>query len=752
MDNESKSGLEPSSSMDSSTMSTLKGPPTFNHYKFQLVDDKLQPKKAYEINVDTSQMSQDDEKSSLLESLTSYLKDTMICEYNMEEHFIPFDNAPLKCSLLLSKEYQEKDTLMVLLQNKSGSQMGIWSRSACMELSLQDGSMLPWLQKAQEENYGVIIMNPNENSVYDSTTQERKLIPQSGDPTAHVLSVWENYVSTKVCKAKNIFIVANGHGSILAKDIVQKEMILTESVNENRIKAIAMIEASRLIEEDDSVDVQRYMAKKAINFDFSEEHKTGFVLPEEHRPTRQILGVSQNIAVKAEEGTEYYNAIASCKEEIFSYFQLASQLSINNVEDVGYEFALKLAKERNGPLPVEMQLQIDTIAEKEENLGFFARIFGRQNSGKSTKSPTKSSKEQKGSTFNASSSNNSGNVIQMSTHISIEDFDLIKVVGKGAFGKVMLVKKKGDKRDAKPLAMKVLKKAVIEEKRQIENTKSEREILFKIKHPYIVSLRYAFQNDFNLYLVMDYYPGGALFFHLRKQEMFSEARAKFYAAELLLALQHLHDHFIIYRDLKLENILMDEKGHVALTDFGLSKQNVTTPDGASTFCGTAEYIAPELLKGHRYGKAVDWWSFGILVYEMMTGYTPFFHKVRNYMFHMIENVPPQFNETFSTEAVDVLSALLRTNPKERLGASERGAHEIKEMDFFEDIDWVLLEKKELNPPFKVPTIRSANDTRYITPGYKNMEAKDSIAKNSTKEKVNFQGFTYAGDSVLDEEA
>ena len=218
-------------SISESKDSALSKPPTFNHYKFELLNGKLQLKKNEDITVDASQMTPDDEKSSLLESLTSYLKDTMIFEHNMEEHFIPFDNAPLKCSVLLSKEYQEKENLMVLLQNKSGSQMGIWSRSACMEISLQDGSMLPWLQKAREENYGVIIMNPNENSVYDATTQERKLIPQSGDPTAHVLSVWENYVSTKVCKAKNIFIIANGHGSILAKDIVQKEMILTENIN-----------------------------------------------------------------------------------------------------------------------------------------------------------------------------------------------------------------------------------------------------------------------------------------------------------------------------------------------------------------------------------------------------------------------------------------------------------------------------------------------------------------------------------------
>lgn len=211
---------------------------------------------------------------------------------------------------------------------------------------------------------------------------------------------------------------------------------------------------------------------------------------------------------------------------------------------------------------------------------------------------------------------------QTNSKLSVDDFDLLKVIGKGAFGKVMLVRKKVPDGTGNPnaiYAMKVLKKASVFAKNQVEHTKSERRILRDIDHPFVVRLRYAFQTEDKLYLVMDYYNGGSLFFHLRKSRKFSEKRARFYAAQLLLSMAHLHELNIAYRDLKLENILMDDKGFIALTDFGLSKENVDVPDGAKTFCGTAEYIAPELLKGLPYGKAVDWWGFGTLLYEMMTG-------------------------------------------------------------------------------------------------------------------------------------
>lgn len=328
------------------------------------------------------------------------------------------------------------------------------------------------------------------------------------------------------------------------------------------------------------------------------------------------------------------------------------------------------------------------------------------------------------------------------TRLTVNDFDLLKVVGKGAFGKVMLVRKKTGGDTGEIYAMKVLKKSMIAAKGQVEHTKAERSILCEIHHPYIVCLRYAFQSEEKLYLITDYYSGGSLFYHLRKSRGFPEPRAKFYAAELLLALSHLHEHHIIYRDLKLENVLMDHLGHIALTDFGLSKNQVEDvfESQLTTFCGTAEYIAPELLKGQRYGAAVDWWSFGILLYEMMGFRTPFFDKNRKLMFYGIINNEPHWQPHFSAEATSVLKGLLAKSPQKRLGSN--GADEIKEHSFFSEIDFDQLTARAIKPPF-IPDVRSQADAKYVPKTYLNDTAQDSIDKSAKKAtNVEFESFTY----------
>ncbi|KAL3668953.1 hypothetical protein V7S43_006241 [Phytophthora oleae] len=332
--------------------------------------------------------------------------------------------------------------------------------------------------------------------------------------------------------------------------------------------------------------------------------------------------------------------------------------------------------------------------------------------------------------------------------LSVEDFDLLKVIGKGAFGKVMLVRKKVPDGGANPnaiYAMKVLKKASVFAKNQVEHTKSERRILRDIDHPFVVRLRYAFQNEDKLYLVMDYYNGGSLFFHLRKSRKFSEKRARFYAAQLLMSMSHLHELNIAYRDLKLENILMDDKGFIALTDFGLSKENVDVPDGAKTFCGTAEYIAPELLKGLPYGKAVDWWGFGTLLYEMMTGQTPFFDRNRKRMFHNILHRDVVFTQAFSEDAKDLLTGLLRRDPAKRLGSGPSGVQEIMDHPFFASIDFDKLLKREMEPPFK-PVVNSEADTGNVANIFTREMARDSPVTQELgathRAQAHFDGFTY----------
>jgi serine/threonine protein kinase len=312
----------------------------------------------------------------------------------------------------------------------------------------------------------------------------------------------------------------------------------------------------------------------------------------------------------------------------------------------------------------------------------------------------------------------------------------------------MLVRKKHGQDASRVFAMKVLKKSVVAAKGQTEHTRSERSILCEIRHPYIVRLRYAFQSEEKLYLVTDYFNGGSLFYHLRKSRGFSEVRARFYAAELLLALDHLHHSGIIYRDLKLENILMDHHGHIALTDFGLSKENVTDVFNSqlTTFCGTAEYIAPELLKGQKYGASVDWWSFGILLYEMMGFRTPFYDKNRKVMFHGIINLEPNFPPHFTSASKTLLLKLLQKEPTHRLGRN--GALEIRGSEFFSAIDFWKLSMREIQPPFK-PEVTNEEDTRYVPKTYLSAKPEDSIDHTSNKQKVSqhFQGFTFNPSSL-----
>jgi serine/threonine protein kinase len=204
----------------------------------------------------------------------------------------------------------------------------------------------------------------------------------------------------------------------------------------------------------------------------------------------------------------------------------------------------------------------------------------------------------------------------MRLNVSIEDFEFLKVIGKGYFGKVSQVRYKEDQNI---FALKTLKKNKLKEAKQIQHTKTERKILEFVNHPFIVSLKFAFQSETKLYLVMDYYNGGELFYHLRKNKRFNEKESRFYLAQIILAIEFLHKNKVIYRDIKPENIILDNKGYIKLTDFGLAKENVNEEIGTQTFCGTPEYLAPEIIRGDKYGKSVDIWCMGILLYEMLFG-------------------------------------------------------------------------------------------------------------------------------------
>lgn len=298
-------------------------------------------------------------------------------------------------------------------------------------------------------------------------------------------------------------------------------------------------------------------------------------------------------------------------------------------------------------------------------------------------------------------------------HYGPGHFQPLSLIGKGTFGQVYQVMKKDTKRI---YAMKVLSKKVIIQKKEVAHTLGERNILVRTamtNSPFIVGLKFSFQTPTDLYLVTDYMSGGELFWHLQKEGRFKEPRAKFYIAELIVALQHLHEHDIVYRDLKPENILLDANGHIALCDFGLSKANLTQDDTTTTFCGTTEYLAPEVLLDEQgYTKMVDFWSLGVLVFEMCCGWSPFYADDTPQMYKNIAFGKVRFpRDALSSEGRNFVKGLLNRNPRHRLGAAE-DAKELMAHPFFHDIDWDALSKKEVAPPFK-PRLKSPDDTSYF---------------------------------------
>ncbi|XP_062456566.1 ribosomal protein S6 kinase alpha-3 isoform X2 [Rhea pennata] len=326
-------------------------------------------------------------------------------------------------------------------------------------------------------------------------------------------------------------------------------------------------------------------------------------------------------------------------------------------------------------------------------------------------------------------------------------FELLKVLGQGSFGKVFLVKKISGS-DARQLyAMKVLKKATLKVRDRVR-TKMERDILVEVNHPFIVKLHYAFQTEGKLYLILDFLRGGDLFTRLSKEVMFTEDDVKFYLAELALALDHLHSLGIIYRDLKPENILLDEEGHIKLTDFGLSKESIDHEKKAYSFCGTVEYMAPEVVNRRGHTQSADWWSFGVLMFEMLTGTLPFQGKDRKETMTMILKAKLGMPQFLSPEAQSLLRMLFKRNPANRLGPD--GVEEIKRHPFFSKIDWNKLYRREIHPPFKPATGRP-EDTFYFDPEFTAKTPKDSpgIPPSANAHQL-FRGFSFVAIASDDE--
>jgi len=342
------------------------------------------------------------------------------------------------------------------------------------------------------------------------------------------------------------------------------------------------------------------------------------------------------------------------------------------------------------------------------------------------------------------------------------DFEILTLIGEGSFGKVLLVRKKDDHN---LYAMKILQKSQIQIKNQENHTKTERLLLEIINHPFIINLEYAFQTRDNLYLITEFMQGGDLFHHLKNHGKFTEDEARFYLCEIISALNLIHKKKCIYRDLKLENILLDKNGHIRLTDFGLSKIILEKRDNrAYTICGTAEYLAPEVLLEKGYGKEVDYWSLGIILYEMLCGQSPFNNEVKDIRRKIKTDIKfaeigekdlliknqVYYKEIYypldlSVEVRTLIKGLLEIDPTKRLGYGANGYDNVISQAFLKNVDWDDVYNCKLEPHY-IPKFSDSVDVNNFDRIFTNRsifnETNDNNIPNSSIKDSQYDGFTY----------
>lgn len=590
-----------------------------------------------------------------------------------------------KGTVYVSQGYEKKQRLLVIVPYREA---GIWSRSICMNQFDSDkdsGSMMSYLKKALSENYGVVILNP---------------AAQSCHPRTHVEHAWDQLIAPLL---SDVFIVAFSRGAQMVLHLLNHDN--GQGVVQDRVKALALVEPSHYVSDHDTYFARRILARRAVSWILNSEIDVGCKIPQ--GPTRHgCVCVSAGTVPSNVLGSSGAYALEMVKSSVFGSFAArsgeAAGITVNatKINACGIcHRKLSMLNRRITCSWCEVKYCSRCCEDK------FVPAFGswrvcslcqslpclidprrKNRSATNHTSPTAAGQE-RCSVFIRPTADDDDPVC-------LSDFEIVKLVGRGACGRVKLVRKKHGYDEGVFYAMKAIRKKLMIQRGLVEATNAERRILDRIKHPYVATLCYAFQTGAKLYLLSKYYPGGNLLDQMRLARRFSEDRTRLYTAEVALAIHHLHQNEIIYRDLKLENVLVDSDGHVALTDFGMSKENMPDKGRTSTFVGTYQMMAPEVFSGKSYSRAVDWWALGVMVYEMIDGRTPFNAKTNRLIKERIVNVDLKFSPRFTEDAKDFVSKLLTKNEANRLGSGSHGFQHIKRHPWFKGLDWGSVERKE----------------------------------------------------------